>query len=178
MYFMMATALSVMSATLVLKLHYQGFTKEPPDWLRFIVFDMMATCLCLRSLTKWDQCHRHCIKHDIAMKTFKTANAQSNCRQDKNVKGPTSRKRTVTFQSQMLAVKGHNYGTTNSTNAKVVVTENGSTTVCNLPTKKHILIEWQKMSEVLDRFFFWIFLIFILIPLVSLAGFVRVFKPM
>ena len=171
MYFMMATSLSIMGATFVLKLHYRGFDTEPPNWLRFIIFDMVATCLCLGSLSRWSRNHRECLKHDIAMKTFKTIS--DNTKNGDCVRNQTPRKRNVTFQYPLPS--GSSSGGDKS--GKTIVTEDGRTTFCNISTKKHISIEWQKMSEVLDRFFFWIFLMFILIPLVSLAGFIRVFKP-
>ncbi|KAK2146132.1 hypothetical protein LSH36_630g01064 [Paralvinella palmiformis] len=37
------------------------------------------------------------------------------------------------------------------------------------------LEEWRKISTILDRLFFWMFLLVIFLPLVSLIGFVRVF---
>ena len=39
--------------------------------------------------------------------------------------------------------------------------------------QNHATQAWVRVSEVLDRFFFWIFLICILIPIVSLVGFLR-----
>ena len=176
MYFMMATSLSIMGATLVLKLHYRGFDSEPPTWLRFIIFDMVASCLCLRSLSRWSRNHRECLKHDIAMKTFKSIGDKT--KNGDCLRNQMSRKRTVTFQKPLPGgSKSVEAEDGNTCRGKTLVTEDGRTTFCNLSSKKHISIEWQKMSEVLDRFFFWIFLMFILIPLVSLAGFIRVFKP-
>lgn len=182
MYFMLATSLSVMSATLVLKLHYSGFNNEPPPWLRFLVFDMMAVCLCYRSAQKWSRNHRNCVKHNINMKILKNSDIKRNGAPCSLEKHPC--KRSVRFQSSPLSTTIVNRASTSASTQQttnLLVTSigrnYGTVTLCNIPTKKHISMEWQKISEVLDRFFFWIFLIFILIPLVSLAGFVRVFPP-
>ena len=48
--------------------------------------------------------------------------------------------------------------------------------ICNLTRSKYIELKWKKISEVADRLFFWLFLLFLIIPLVSLLGFIRVFK--
>ena len=43
--------------------------------------------------------------------------------------------------------------------------------------KPPVINEWRKMAEVLDRFFFWMFLVFLIVPTSSILGIVRMFKP-
>lgn len=37
--------------------------------------------------------------------------------------------------------------------------------------------EWRKMAEILDRFCFWMFLVFLVVPTASILGIMRLFKP-
>jgi len=37
--------------------------------------------------------------------------------------------------------------------------------------------EWTRVAEVLDRFFFYVFVVLLLIPTATILGFVRLFKP-
>jgi len=37
--------------------------------------------------------------------------------------------------------------------------------------------EWTRVAEVLDRLFFFIFMVLLLVPTVTILGFVRLFKP-
>jgi len=37
--------------------------------------------------------------------------------------------------------------------------------------------EWTKVAEILDRFFFFLFMALLLIPTVAILGIVRLFKP-
>jgi len=37
--------------------------------------------------------------------------------------------------------------------------------------------EWTRVAEVLDRFFFFVFMVLLLVPTVTILGFVRLFKP-
>ena len=37
--------------------------------------------------------------------------------------------------------------------------------------------EWRKIAEILDRFFFWLFLVCLIVPTTCILGLVRLFKP-
>jgi len=37
--------------------------------------------------------------------------------------------------------------------------------------------EWTRVAEILDRFFFFVFMALLLIPTVTILGFMRLFKP-
>ncbi len=37
--------------------------------------------------------------------------------------------------------------------------------------------EWRQMAEVVDRFFFFMFVVFLIIPTSTILGIVRLFKP-
>jgi len=42
---------------------------------------------------------------------------------------------------------------------------------------KRLDTEWNRVAEILDRFFFFIFMMLLLIPTATILGFVRLFKP-
>lgn len=180
MYFMMATALSVITSTMILRLHYRGLDKEPSRWLRVLVFDLMAPLLCLRSVSKWAKHHRsqaavpitNGLRHsDDGFQSNVIANiSHGNNIEMSPLKRTATEPRCRSFQDRQnryLLEKNGN----KASNYKSI-----STPEPKEQTLESHRLEWQKVAEVLDRFFFWIFLIFILIPLVSLVGFVRVFS--
>ena len=169
MYFMMATSLSVMSSTLILKLHYHGLDKEPPRWIRMVIFDVLAPMMCLQGAQKWRHKHRKCVvfecdEDEVIANEQNTANPPSQRNSPKG-KAPKSDKSGTNNMRMMNLIAGPLKG-------QILRDKNK----CKLSDQEHIGREWQRVSEVLDRFFFWLFLIFILIPLVSLAGFAKLFS--
>lgn len=155
-----------MASTLILRLHFRGFDKQTPMWLRFLVFDLLAPCLCLRSVSAWKRHHGRCMHfREVAIE----APAEN-----PNKNGDCLRQRlTISNEGDHDAsnVLGENVSR-DVINGKVATPAN-----CVIPNAEHIATEWKKVSEVLDRLFFWIFMVFVMIPLVSLAGFVNMFKP-
>lgn len=172
MYFMMATALSVMSSTLILKLHYHGLDKEPPRWLRLFVFDCLATILCMQSSKKWRETHRKCIiiepsTPEVISNEQTREHGRSHSINEENRPKENKRDRSsISNNMQMVNLIA------GPLKRSILRGEN----TCTLSNQEHIQREWQRISEVLDRLFFWMFLIFIMIPLVSLVGLVRIFQ--
>ena len=161
MYFMMTTALAVMASTLILRLHFRGFDCQSPKWMRFLVFDMLAPCLCLRSVAAWKRQHGECFPYEDDTTEGGAGN--------KNNNGDCLRQR-------FTSVPGDDGDVISDQNDVIADTVTSLGMGCSMLRADHISTEWKKISEVLDRLFFWIFMIFVMIPLVSLAGFVNVFK--
>ncbi|ELT95904.1 hypothetical protein CAPTEDRAFT_137949, partial [Capitella teleta] len=149
MYFMMATSLSVMSSTMIVKFHYGGMAKRPPKWLRVGAFNVIATALCLQHAKEFNRRHEKC-RHL----------ADGECK-EKTTNGdvmPQSDSMTAAL-SRTLSLE---YMAPASCNPK-----------CSLRGSDFLNAEWKKISEVLDRLFFWLFFLFLLIPLASLVSFIN-----
>ena len=161
MFFMFATAISIITSTFILKLHYRGFDREPPKWVRIIAFDIMAPIMCLRSLTNWSKKHRQkgkCLNNGETRNLTEIAEEPNgDCRVMTDIEFRAHR------TNSNAEHKDSNYH----------VDEYTGHTKQQL---KEFHDEWKALAEVIDRFFFWIFLLFIIIPSISMLGLVQYFK--
>lgn len=154
MYFMLATSLSVMGSTLVLKLHYMGIETVAPRWLRVLAFDLLAPALCLTSLSRWSRTPLGC-NHNSPVGRLPALLIDGPAHNNACNKTSLSRtlSRTLSLELSLQADD-----------------------VCGVCRHKFEKEQWQKISQVFDRLFFWMFLLFLIIPIVSLLGFARVFS--
>lgn len=153
MYFMSATAASVIASAIVIKIHYNDHEMAPPQWLTVLTFDLIAPLFCLKSVVSWSRYHRKC-KH----------------RSQKHV---TNSNGVVANKSHVMS---RSLSITQSDLHEDVIDDKAIGVQCALSNCQYVTEKWKKISEVMDRLFFWMFLGFLVIPLVSLIGFLYAFK--
>ena len=208
MYFMMATALSIITSTLILKLHYGGLERAAPNWLRVLMFDMLAPVLRLTDIVAWSRHHRRCVHRPAATAEPPDERLQLNghCRQDSNIHellrkttnideaqhsdgdaitsdspNNNSRKESSKKSCDMkrtLSIECVNSATLSPLGqpTRYNFSSHVDKGQCRLTVPEFVAMEWKKVSEVLDRLFFWLFILFVMIPVISLVVFVRVFS--
>lgn len=177
-YFMMVTTLSVAFSVLIVKLHYKSEDVRPPQWLRVFVFRYLARAVCL------DQDGR-------------LARHLSGVRRPRREATWSETITTEDIKSQNSAVSpdgGHeNYELLHQRRRVLSLDENqdGNSLPPSFsePHGLHALQryepcldrpvgnEWKKIAEILDRFFFYLFLVFIIVPTSAILGGMRLFKP-
>jgi hypothetical protein len=170
MYFMMATALSVITAAIVIKIHFNGSDVTPPDWLSVLSLDLLAHFLCLQSIADWSKQHKLCVHEDIIQSKRKQLYIRTEIispESEMTVEPITSQYDTY----QLIKVPAANHC---RNSREEVVDERYSK--CRLSQSEYIAERWRKIAEVLDRLFFWLFLLCLTVPLASMVALIFVFK--
>ena len=176
---MMTTSLSVMSSTLIVKFHYGGMGKRPPRWLRRVVLEFAASLLNIHEARDFHRKHKVCCHleegDDITKYRYLDPVTQTNgdCKPETQTNNADNNKNSAARLklSRTLSLENINQET-----AFIPRGHHEREGACTLTDSEYLATEWRKVSEVLDRLFFWLFLVFLLIPLVSLVWLTRAFK--
>lgn len=184
MYFMLTTTLSVIFSTFVLKLHYWGHEVRAPHWLRVLTFDLLAPLLCLHSITRWNR--QQTKEGNQGIHDKKASLSEGVISESVKANGDVSRE--VGTNCNHIAATNEAFNNragsrlslsmTRTLSLELAVGEEGAKPGAISATSSGrkldpISEEWKKISEVVDRLLFWLFLIFLMLPLVSLIAFVR-----
>ena len=200
-YFMMVTTLSVTCAVLVIRMHYKSVEQPPPQWLRVLIFHHLARLVCM------DHQHRfsrllHAPKPGGAIDGGDSSTGRpyrdmtisdgltDETRSDYNAYSPDTAIpscRRSSRESYELTLRHNNHtGGDNTIPNNDPRLRYVPAAMLN-PSHGHrkfyesldatVVNEWRKMAEVLDRFCFWMFLVFLIVPTASILGIMRLFKP-
>ena len=203
-YFMMVTTLSVAVSVLVIKFHYKSPDYPPPQWARVLVFHYLARLVCmdshgtLRTLLEKNPSKP---RRDVTSLTWSGTMTDELSRESRDIMSPDGCEQYELMQSNRNLHTGPGYP-----NIRRNVREsslNSMDPMDNHPRRKHNGIytrarlslneytddeqdalekakevnEWKKIAEVLDRVFFYLFLMFLIVPTTTILGVVRLFKP-
>ena len=170
--------MSVAFSVLVVKLHFKTMETRPPYWVRVFVFKYLARAVCLDYRGRMSRLvmssRRKPPRRDATWSETATEEirSQTNSHGTLTPDGPENfellhqRRRMTSDSAAGLEPAG---------NSSLASPYHGADSEDGLD--KPVLNEWKKMAEVLDRFFFYLFLTFLIVPTATILGLVRLFKP-
>ena len=178
-YFMIMTVLSVAMSVLVLRLFYRGFENPPPRWLKWLLFSVISKMIGMKIKVRecceskpYAKIHRN--SHDIGKNkvgsTVDYSNHKNNSNRERN--SSTGRKCIETNADESengYPVCQHHLAGVGDTNCEA--------SLCGSYQCDHAEEDWKLVATVVDRFFFWFFLVCTIIPTSIILGVVRLFKP-
>ena len=189
----MATTLAVTFSVLVIRLHFKSAENRPPQWLRILLFNYMARLVCMDYHGKYSRLimtsKKKSVQRDLTWSDTITEDIRSqNSHAGTLSPGPMTPdgpdEIELLHHRRRLNESGypeHNSGQLrdqSTSHESHVYEHHHHPSDAALHASHPILInEWKHMAEILDRFFFWLFLFFLIIPTTTILGFVRLFKP-
>ncbi len=164
-----------MASTIILKLHYRGVDKPAPLWLRRGLFKLAAPLIC-RSVAAWSLTHSKCNHHGRLAKRRRRCDVSKvkvngECRHAAADEFQCLDRKTALSETGSLDTVIRKRSHDNSFEARVTLVANNGH--CDIADEGFLAEEWRKMAEVLDRCLFWFFLLFLMIPLLSMFGFIK-----
>ena len=180
---MMITTLSVTCSVIVIKLHYKSTETRPPQWLRVVMFNYLSRVVWmnhnnqLSRLTKLSHRKRDTTWSETATEEIRSqTNSHGTVTPDgaENFELLHQRRRPAEGENN-VDCRGHaNHSVRAQAQAHELQPLEDSADVA-----KGIVVvnEWKKIAEVLDRVFFYLFVIGLIVPTATILGFVRLFKP-
>lgn len=181
MYFMMATSLSVMSSTLIVKFHYGTMGRRPPLWLRRLTLDFAAPILCLQDAKDFYRRHAACC-HLVAgecQSRVEQSLMQNNgdcCNEPYFTRTLADGDKDTLSRTLSLDCVHPRAAMALSRDYEPVDKRKMPLQPCQMDSEEFLHAEWKRISQVLDRLFFWLFLMFMLMPLASLIWLTRAFR--
>ena len=173
---MMATTIAVALSVVVIKLNYKSPETRPPRWVRYIILNCMSKLVGIGTSNR----KYHKKSGNDCNKVYHSR--KTSWRESLDEKNHHSN-RSVSFSApEDVEVELLNNTITNVMDN----THMDSTRSPSMRSRKVTLAEiedipprneWKEMADILDRFFFWLFLIGLIVPTASILGFVRLFKP-
>lgn len=185
---MMVTTCAVALSVLVIKIHFMTPEYKPPGWLRFLAFRMLARLLCMSYHRKMYDASLKKRQRDMTWETagtddLKSQNSTLTPDGIENFELLHARRRVTSSETDAAANADCNETVTSSSlhvhhpGARAMHSHgNDVHHPCDNPFGVHYN-EWKRIAEIIDRFFFWLFLTCIILPTASILGFVRLFKP-
>ena len=189
-YFMMVTTLSVAFSVLVIKLHYKSEDVRPPQWLRVLVFRYVARAVCLDQEGRLAR-HLAGVRRPRRDNTWCETITTEDIKSQNSMVSPDGGQENYELLHQrrrMLSIDENNHDVHEPDLPNSCQTPMSDQRGLRLPDlqpaydphvsgDRPVGNEWKKIAEVLDRFFFYLFLIFIIVPTTAILGGVRLFKP-
>ncbi len=192
---MMITTLAVACSVIVIMLHFKSIEIRPPQWLRVFIFRYMSRAVCIDHNQKFSNIvnkTRAVPRRETTMTWSETATEEIKSQNSHTLTpdGPESYElfshrnphrrslavddNNVEHDSRCAALHRHsNTVRSPSGDLKCVPEEMPLSDLGPLEVKN----EWKQMAEVMDRFFFFLFLFFLIVPTATILGIVRLFKP-
>lgn len=197
-YFMMITTLAVACSVIVIMLHFKSIEIRPPQWLRVFIFRYLSRAVCIDHNQKfsnivakprasaqppprrettmtWSETateeirsqNSHTLTPDGGPDSYELfqhrLHRRSPAIEDNSVEREPHHEHSNTLRSPSTADPKYSYAQ-----------EDTPLGDFGLPEVKN---EWKQMAEVMDRFFFFLFLFFLIVPTATILGIVRLFKP-
>ena len=176
---MMATTLAVTFSVLVIRFHYKSPENKPPQWLRIFFFHYLARFVCMDHRGKYSRLiarkkpatvHRDLTWSDTITEDIRSQNSHAGTLSPGPLtpEGPDEiellHKRGRRLHDSGLDHNSAHLGGDHQSTSQDYVEHH--TTYINEGLSAHamnrtglvIVNEWRMMAEIMDRFFFWLFL--------------------
>ena len=194
---MMITTLAVACSVIVIMLHFKSIEIRPPQWLRVFIFGYLSRAVCIDHNQKFSNIltkPRAPPRRETTMTWSETATEELRSQNSHTLTpdGPNSyelfqhriHRRSPVIEDNSIDHETHCLGSMrpheHSSSVRSPTIESKYTTEdtplngLEIPEVKN---EWKQMAEVMDRFFFLLFLFFLIVPTATILGIVRLFKP-
>jgi hypothetical protein len=172
---MLVTTLSVAFSVIVVKIHFKSPEHRPPMWLRKFIYGYLSKLVCIsihKSLKPKPRVKRDTTWSETLTDDLRSQNSHS-AALTPDPPAPT--------ENYELMAHAHIRRKIINDDPSFDVTSAGSLGTRIPAQEVHVHSaspnEWRQIAEVLDRFFFYSFLFFLIVPTCAILGLVRLFKP-
>lgn len=180
---MLATTMSVAFSVMVVNVHFKSPEHRPPQWLRRFIFGYLAKFVCfalhkniLKSSPKRRRVQRDMTGtwSEASSKDLKSQNSHATLTPD-----PQENYELMIQSRSKILTDDSNYDVSSAASIQTRTIAQEVHHVDLTPNGYYSphFNEWKQIAEVLDRFFFYLFLFFLIVPTFAILGVVRLFKP-
>ena len=196
-YFMMITTLAVACSVIVIMLHFKSVEIEPPQWLRIFIFRYLSRAVCIDNNKKFSNVvakPRAPPRRETTMNWSETATEELRSQNSHTLtpdgpdsyelfqhrihrRSPAIEDNKIEHETRCLGNLRHHEPSGSLRSPTIDSKYMNEATPLNDMDAPEIKNEWKMMAEVMDRFFFLLFLFFLIVPTATILGIVRLFKP-
>lgn len=196
-YFMMITTLAVACSVIVIMLHFKSVEIRPPQWLRIFIFRYLSRAVCIDHNQKFSSIvskPRIPPRRETTMTWSETATEELRSQNSHTLtpdgpesfelfqhrihrRSPATEDNNIDHEGRCLGSLRRHEHSSSVRSPTIEYKYSNEDTLLNDTDAPDVKNEWKQMAEVMDRFFFFLFLFFLIVPTATILGIVRLFKP-
>ena len=194
---MMITTLAVACSVIVIMLHFKSVDIRPPQWLRVFIFGYLSRAVCIDHNRKFSSIvakPRTPPRRETTMTWSETATEEIRSQNSHTLtsdgpdsyelfqhrihrRSPAIEDNNIDHETQCLGSLRHHEHPRSMRSPTIESKYTQEDMPLNEDDAPEAKNEWKQMAEIMDRFFFLLFLFFLIVPTATILGIVRLFKP-